>query len=390
MTISHPAKVDNILASGVDSLVISMDIAWESDVIFKLLDDLKDKAKKDSIDYQGQLKHFNLDEVWPFTIKPHGSKGFSWILSGHDFTYKIANSITPNSRPNLMIEIRSEALWRLSPENVLNISRKIIEANGGHIIEIKPSRVDLCVDFLMPERKWSYRLMEYAVTRATDYSPYYRYNKLTGIRIGKGTISARLYDKPLEIKQQSKKNWMYDIWGINDVPENKKIIRIEFQLRRDVLKELGINKIDDLFQKVNQVWAYCAKNWLKFQDNPTLNYTQRSTFKWYEEVQNGFKGIQDANPLVRGKAVSMDKKKLLQQLNGLAQSLHAINQEEKNIDRNTPVKMEDCADTYLNEMKKHLPNPSEVKEKVTKKRAKYHREVPMIKEGQIPYRLVKS
>ena len=274
MTISHPSKVKNILASGVDFLVLSMDIEWKDASLFTVLDELKEKAKQYSLDYQGQIKHFNPEEVWPFTIKPHGAKGFSWILNGADFTYKIANSPEPGSRPNAMIEIRSEALWRLGPEEVIKIALSLIEANGGRIIEAKLSRVDLCVDFLMPENIWSQSLMEYAVTRATDFVPYYTHKKLTGIRIGKNIISARLYDKPLEIQQQSRKVWMYDIWGINEIPEGKKIIRIEFQMRREVLKQLGLKKVEDLFQKIDQAWAYCTKNWLKFQDRPGLpSYT---------------------------------------------------------------------------------------------------------------------
>jgi len=389
MTISHPSNVKNILSSGIDSLVISMNIAWDSNVIFKNLDELKEKAKQNSIDYQGQLKHFNINEIFPFTIKPHGTRGYSWILTGHDFTYKIANSNEPSSRPNAMVEFRSEALWRLGAENILNIALKIIEANGGHILESKPSRVDLCLDFLMPEKKWSHNLLKYAVTRATDYAPYYRNKYLTGIRLGKGDISVRLYDKPSEIEQQSKKYWMYDIWGIQEIPEKKKIIRIEFQLRRGVLQDLKINGIHDLFQNIDGIWAYCTKNWLKFQDRPGLHHTQRSTFKWYEEIQNGFRGVQGANPLIRKKAVSTDKKKLMQQANGLIQSLHAIEQEENDVDRNEPVKIEDCLDSYINELKRNSPNPTEVKDRITKKRARYHREETMIKEGYIPYRLIK-
>jgi len=312
MTISHPANVKNILVSGVDSLVLSMDIEWKDASIFTVLDEAKEQAKKNSVDYQGQIKHFIPEEVWPFTIKPHGAKGFSWILSGKDFTYKIANTIKPNSRPNVMIEIRSEVLWRLGPEEAIKIALGIISANQGRIIEAKLSRVDLCVDFLMSEKRWASELMEYAVTRAADTALYFHYKKLTGIVIGKGDIHARLYDKPLEIQKQSKKEWMYDIWGIKEVPEGKKIIRIEFQIRREVLNELGLKTVDDLFQKADRAWASCTQKWLKFQDRPGLHHTQRSTFKWYEEIQDGFRGVQGAEPLVREKAVKMDKKKLMQ------------------------------------------------------------------------------
>jgi hypothetical protein len=390
MTISHPANVNNILASGVDSLVISLNIDWRDTALFAILDDLKEKAKQYSLDYQGHIKHFNPEEVWPFTIKSHGTKGFSWILSGSDFSYKIANSPEPGSRPNVMIEIRSEALWRLGPEEVIKIALSLIEANGGHIIEAKPSRVDLCVDFLIPEKLWSQSLMEYAVTRATSFAPYYIHKQLTGIRIGKDIISARLYDKPLEIQQQSRKYWMYDIWGLNEVPEGKKIIRIEFQMRREVLKQLGLKKVEDLFQKIDQAWAYCTKSWLKFQDRPGLHHTQRTTFDWYEEIQNGFAGVQGAEPLVREKAVRIDKKRLLQQINGCAISLHAIRQEEEGADLNATVNINDCVISYVEELNKHHLSPSEIQEKVTRKRSKYHREKPTTEKGQRIYQIRRS
>ena len=364
-----------------------MDIEWEDTSLFTVLDELKEKAKQYSVDYQGQIKHFQSEEVWPFMVKPHGAKGFSWLLTGSDFTYKIANSPAPGSRPNVMIEIRSETLWRLGPEESVKIALSLIEANGGHIIEAKLSRVDLCIDFLMPEKRWSQGLMDYAVTRATDYVPYYTHKKVTGIKIGKDIISARLYDKPLEIQQQSRKVWMYDIWGLKEVPKGKKIIRIEFQMRRDALKELGLNKAEDLFQKDINAWAHLTKKWLKFQDRPGLHHTQRSTLKWYEEIQNGFNGVQGAEPLVRKKAVSMDKKRLMQQANGLIIALHAIDQEEKRADRDKPVNIKDCLDSYVDELNKHCPNPTEIQEKVKRKCSKYHREKPTIEEGQMIYRL---
>jgi hypothetical protein len=387
MTISHPSKVKNILASGVDSLVISMNVSWKETSIFTALDEIKEKAKQNGIDYQGKINHFQPEEIWPFTIKPHGTKGYSWILNGCDLSFNIANSQEPGSRPNVMATIRSEALWRLGPEETIKIALGLITANGGDRIEAKLSRVDLCVDFLMPEKRWSQELMDYAVTRATDFGSYYHHNKLTGIRIGKGVMSARLYDKPLEIQQQSKKEWMYDIWGIEEIPKGKKIIRIEFQMRRDVLKDVGLKKAEDLFQNDSRAWAYCTKKWLKFQDRPGLHHTQRKTLKWYEEIQDGFNGVQGAEPLIRERAVNMDKRRLVQQINGSMKSLHAIDQEEKREDREKTIRMEDCLASYTEELRKYPEDPSEIKANVTKKRARYHRESLNLDPAQNIYKI---
>jgi hypothetical protein len=85
----------------------------------------------------------------------------------------------------------------------------------------------------------------------------------------------------------------------------------------------------------------------------------------------------------------MDKKKLMQQMNGLVIAMHAIDQEENKTDLDEPVNMEDCVTSYNNERKNNCPNPNEIKEKILRKRAKFHREEPMIEEGQILYRLIK-
>ncbi len=379
MTIRHPAKVkivpENILASGVDTLVLSMDVGWNDPSLFPFLDELKEQAKECGADYPGELKHPFSPDPWPFTIKPHGTQGFSWILSSSAFTFKIAHRTEPGQRPGVMIEFRSEGLWHMGAAEAIRLAMGIITANGGTIVETKLSRVDLCIDVLVPEELWDADLLTYAVTRASDYAPYYRNRQLTGIRIGKGVVSARLYDKPLEIAQQSKKIWMHDIWGIPEVPEGKKIIRVEFQMRREVLKELGLNTPHTLLEKSVNGWAYCTKEWLKFQDRPGLHHTQRKTFQWWEAIQQGFSGVQDAEPLVREQAVCMEKKRLLQQMNGLTISLHAIRQEQQGAALNTPASLEDCVVSYAEELSKSPDRKADIQSRLDRKRARYHHEM---------------
>lgn len=143
-----------------------------------------------------------------------------------------------------------------------------------------------------------------------------------------------------------------------------------------LLKQLGIKTAEELYQKIEQAWAYCTKQWLKFQDRPGLHHTQRTTLKWYEEIQNGFQGAQGAEPLVRVKAVCANKKRLMQQANGLIIALHAISQEETGAKLEQEVYMGDCVASYINELERNFPQPSETTIKVTRKRSKYHREKP--------------
>jgi len=104
----------------------------------------------------------------------------------------------------------------------------------------------------------------------------------------------------------------------------------------------------------------------------------------------GFAGVQGAEPLVREKAVRIDKKRLLQQINGCAISLHAIRQEEEGADLNATVNINDCVISYVEELEKHQHELSDIQEKSAKKRAKYHRENPLTEEGQRIYRIRRS
>jgi hypothetical protein len=140
----------------------------------------------------------------------------------------------------------------------------------------------------------------------------------------KGIVSARLYDKPTEIATKSHKEWMYDIWGIRVVPDKFRLIRVEFQVRRDAIKELGINTLADLLMLHKNLWAYCTREWLKFQDDAKKHHTQQETMQWWKIVQEGFSGGQAACPLVRAKAVAVAEKQLLQQLLGQMTSLAAL------------------------------------------------------------------
>src|SRR5690606_16321245 len=146
--------------------------------------------------------------------------------------------------------------------------------------------------------------------------PHLRHEQLTGISVGRGQISARLYNKPLEIQTKSHKFWMFDVWGVQHVPDDLRIIRVEVQLRREKLKALGINLLADLWAKEAGLWAYCTQRWLKLQTGGP-HHTQRRTVPWWSVVEAGYAGAQGAEPLVIEKAVRATRERLMKQILGL-------------------------------------------------------------------------
>jgi len=139
-----------------------------------------------------------------------------------------------------------------------------------------------------------------------------------------------MYDKPLEINEKSKKTWFYDIWNIiqDDMPDELRVIRTEFQLRREVLKELGLDTIWDFLNHPRNLWAYCTQEWLKFTDDPLRDPREQTVLPFWKTTQDGFMGEQCAHPLIRAKAVNIKKKQLAQQLVGQLTSLIVV--ESKN------------------------------------------------------------
>jgi hypothetical protein len=125
--------------------------------------------------------------------------------------------------------------------------------------------------------------------------------------MGKGQIMARLYDKGLEIRGRSLKTWMFDVWGIETIPDGSHAVRTEFQIRREILREMGIDTIGHLWPALPGLWAYLTGNWLKFVDRPDLHKDNQKLMGWWEIIQQAFEGDQAPYPLIRCQAVSEDQ-----------------------------------------------------------------------------------
>ena len=331
-TISPPSKINQppkqvleILASNIDTLKLSIDIKWKDPYFFSALSEAKSLARIGKSEYPlpFMMNEEKFEEYF-FNVKPHGSQGYEWILNNPEYSLVIGNWVEPQSRPSVIVTIRSETLWCKGPRKAVHFITSFLEKFKAEIIETKISRLDLCVDTLFPEKLWNENLLEYRVTRATDTKIFHSNKVLTGIMIGKGIFSARLYDKPLEIKQQSNKTWFYDVWGFKEVPKNYKVIRVEFQLRREAIKQLGIKYVYNLFDLIQNIWSYCAKDWLKFQNNPEKQSHQRKTLPWWENIQNGFNNLPAGSPLIRNKAIRADQNRLAQQILGFLSSFAAL------------------------------------------------------------------
>lgn len=390
MTISPPAKVNplevnpgcddwaKVLVCGIDTLSLAIDVRWQNEEFFEYLEAIKQIAAQYNKPLTVFLDLYDPPNESPFRIYNHGTQGYRWLISNAQYALQIGNWTRPKKkgRPSVLATVRSETLWALGINGSVRQLQELLLKAGAAISKIKVSRVDPCVDILLPEIAWQGNLVDHRVTRSRYFAQYYSNNILTGIAIGKGKLSARLYDKPLEILQQSpEKQWFYKIWDIapGNIPEGCRIIRVEFQIRREALKELGIDSFADLIQKAPQLWAYCTHKWLKFRSRPGEHHTMRKTFQWWESVQNGFEGAQNAMPLIRTAAFQAQEKRLFAQAMGLLTSLHALDCEFKGRRVDRPSSIHDVFASFKQQYLMSNLNDELINDEVFHKRARYHR-----------------
>ncbi|MFB3429628.1 MAG: hypothetical protein ABL309_01780 [Phycisphaerales bacterium] len=371
-----PDEPCRVLASGIDTLVLAIDVRWVRKDFIGMIDELKLHAKMDHEDQPGQLAPVDEpDNPWHFLVKPHGKNGYAWLLNSKEFALRIGDWTEPGAKPSIMANIRSESLWHLSPRGCIARIRALLEGAGAEIDIVKASRADLCCDALLPEADFTEELKSRLVTRAHLIDNHEHRGVFTGLSIGKSRMSARLYDKPIEIACKSGKVWMYSIWGLPDgIPEGHRIVRTEFQARREALKSLGINTVDDLFEKEGGLWKYATEKWLRVTDNPKLHHTQQTVLAWWRMISDGYKGAQGASPLVRSTSIKTDMNRLARLFYGTVSSMAAI----QTLEDQTPDDESLDFDSFLAmaaDLVRVRTDMSDIEftRRVKRKRAKYNR-----------------
>jgi hypothetical protein len=226
------------------------------------LNKLKELARSD-IPKQAALAQYEaIDHL--FEVSPRGSHPFSYVLTDNWYYLRIARhrAIT---LPLAHARIASGVLWLHGPRKAETTLRRVVETFGQ--VEHTPtvSRVDICVDFctdyplhLIRDQDW--------ITRAKTIDRYSVSRKFTGFSIGfGGVLLARLYNKTLEI-EKSGKTFFHDIWAKYGWQPGETVWRLEFQFRRAVLKELGVNTFDELDEALDGLWSYATGSWLRLAD----------------------------------------------------------------------------------------------------------------------------
>ena len=135
------------LAVGIDGLDVSACVTWR-DKYEALMEDLETGKLK----AQGRNEQILWRETrWgPALIWPSGKRGYRYHVQLRELHLFLSVAQTATRTPNVYASMNSEALWRDGKTDLVAMLLSVLSDLGGVVENVKPSRCDLCADFLIP------------------------------------------------------------------------------------------------------------------------------------------------------------------------------------------------------------------------------------------------
>lgn len=142
----------------------------------------------------------------------------------------------------------------------------------------------------------------------------------TGWSFGKGDLGGRLYRKDVEIRQESKKYWFFDLWAFVLAPtsssdraailaelKEEPIWRLEFKLRRPALKEFRIESLEDLVKQSGAFWHYLAGDWLTLRVPGRSRRSNWPVDPRWEHLASRSPSLESKFPLIRDRVRRLNR-----------------------------------------------------------------------------------
>lgn len=295
-SITAPANCIRPLRHGVDSLYLSYPGQLDRDVAW-LLQGLKEAAQ--SFDPRTEARASYSNGTYDFAVLGRGRGRFAFVLEDGWFHIELSNA-SATVLPLAHVQVRSEYLTAVGMEEAIAALDQLLPEFGEVKGSANLSRIDLFVDFTtdlaltaMPGGHWVKRCRKRDIHEDRDY--------VTGITFGAGNeISARLYDKTLEL-QKSKKDYLKPLWRAQGWEEGQTVWRMEFQVRREGLPDSLKIPASETVPLLGSLWAYLTTEWLRLAV-PSASDETRSrwpTHPFWEALAQVWTAPPDASPLVR-------------------------------------------------------------------------------------------
>jgi hypothetical protein len=182
-----------------------------------------------------------------FLLSPNGT------ASGYPF--RISNQLCSIqfgefNEPSFFVTYRSFALWTRGAKQ---LHQQFLDwAASLGLIAVRPeglSRCDFAFDFHLPTIDFDENSF---VTTAEKDSQHRKNRQVQTFTFGRDEVVLRVYNKSAEIEEASDKYWFWMFWD----SQQQDVWRIEWQVRKEVLKRFGLRTFQDLFDGYGDVLRF--------------------------------------------------------------------------------------------------------------------------------------
>lgn len=256
-----------VFHQGIDSLYLSFPGSLKEDRE-RLLATFKANAKDRDALTGARCIYQHGDHGPTFSVLDKGAGRFKYILINENYNIRLSSG-SALRLPLASVQVRSHYLMKRAFQDIVDELTMVLRGLGELEDDARVSRLDLCVDFAAADDLFSIP-REAWVGRARAVQQHWDGGRSTGWSIGLGApLSCRLYDKTVEI-EKSQKLYMQAIWAdagwLGELP----VYRLEFQVKREVLKQLGLRIADDTVGLAGPIWRYAMQQWLRLtRPNPS-------------------------------------------------------------------------------------------------------------------------
>ena len=270
-----PHNSNNTLSDGFRLLRLAVDslyLSYPGDLhrgVLTQLTELKGKAQSPDSPEQAKAQFVAGSHI--FEVKDKGAGFFPFVLD--DNAYRIQLSRPGKKLPMAYVKVSAEYLAFRGPRAVQEELEVLLPEFGLITGNNMVSRIDLAADFISPCIMDSWHRSAW-VTRAEEIHSYAKNLEFTGWTIGMGGIvAARLYDKTKEIKH-SGKSWAETLWLPAGWKPGQQVWRLEFEIKREYLKERRLSSLDSVLVNLNGLWRYATTEWLRLTEPNAADSTR--------------------------------------------------------------------------------------------------------------------
>ena len=233
----NPSRPFQLLLSGHDTIECAYYLAPEpgSRLDYERLAAEKE-ALRQSKSRQPKAIQLGSEE---FLLAGHGTQsGYPFLLENDAFSIQLGEF----NRPSCFVTFRSIALWHHGAQALHERFLAWADSVGLRAYQSERlSRVDFTFDYHLPIIDFD---QDSFVTQFAKDNRHRKNGTVQGFRFGEGDLLLRVYDKCAEIQEKSAKTWFYALWGRDDA-----VWRIEWQVRKLWLRQLGILTFEDLAER---------------------------------------------------------------------------------------------------------------------------------------------